>query len=336
MKITTIFILMTSLFLACGNATKEKKELVEGTTAELSSEPKIESQNDRGITKAYEIINYLKTKDYKKVRASFFNPVAKKVPEELLKKYVDKASELIAEFGIPEKEKVLSQVSSGQINEPEITKERNIEFLIYAFPMPPARKNEPPLRMITISFLPSFGFDKMIMLNVLDNSNVKEVKPDFEKLDKFDFKQSDFKRIKIYHTGGSQKSGKDGELSEKISDLKKTVQESLNITIELMSKSKIEKTEIANDITRYKGNPETISLHLIPYEKLMVMPNEIDRPYFMITQILENENGIVEKEKDYIIVRQFKQLNSSYLYYLKKSENMELYNQLKSMENYAR
>ena len=91
--------------------------------------------------------------------------------------------------------------------------------------MPPARKNEPPLRMITISFLPSVGFDKMVAFNVLDNSNVKEVKPDFEKLSKFDFKQSDFKRIRIYHTGGSPKNGKDNELSEKISDLNKTVQE---------------------------------------------------------------------------------------------------------------
>lgn len=340
MKITTILILITSLFLACGNTTKEKKEDIEQTTAELKPGQKVElnnkTENDEGLTKAFEIVNYLKIKDYEKVRGSFFDPIAKKVPEELLKKYSDKASELIAEFGIPESGKVLKQITFTQINEPEITKKTNTQLLVYAFPMPPARKNEPPLRMITISFLPSVGFDKMVAFNVLDNSNVKQVKPDFEKLSKFDFKQADFKRIRIYHTGGAPKKGRDGELSEKISDLDKTVQQSLNKTIELLSKARIEKTEIANDITRYEGNPETISLHLIPYEKLMVMPNEIDRPYLMITEILENENKLTEKETEYIIVRQFKQLNSAYLYFLKKSENIELYNQIKTLENYTR
>ncbi len=323
MKYIILLIFTSNIVLAFGNPKIEKKE--------LKTETQKESDNlsDKGFKKALEIMYFFKNKDYDKIRSSFYEPIAKKVPENILKQYTNKASLLITEYGIPKKEKVINQVSFSKINEPQITKETNVELLVYMFPMPSTERNEPPLRMITISFLPSIGFDKIVAFNVLDNSKRTTIKPDFEKLLSFNFNLNNFKQIRIYNTN----KGNDKALNQKISELDNEKVKSLNKILNLINKTNIEKTETSSDITRYKGNPETISLHLNPYEKMM-MPNEITETYFMITEILEKESD--EKESEWIIIRQFKTLTSSYLYYLNKIENKELYNELKKLKNYTR
>lgn len=330
MKFIILLIFTSNILLACGNPKIEKQELKKETQKELEIKTEKDNLSDKGFEKALEIMSFFKNKDYDNIRNSFYEPIAKKVPENILKQYTDKASLLIAEYGIPKKEKVINQVSFSKINEPQITKETNVELLVYMFPMPSTERNEPPLRMITISFLPSIGFDKIVAFNVLDNSKRSTIKPDFEKLINFNLNLTNFKRIRIYNTN----KGNDKALNQKISELDNEKIKSLNKILNLINKANIEKTETTSDITRYKSNPETISLHLNPYEKMMMMPNEITKTYFMITEILENETD--EKESEWIIIRQFKTLTSSYLYYLNKTENKELYNELKKLKNYTR
>ena len=46
--------------------------------------------------------------------------------------------------------------------------------------------------------------------------------------------------------------------------------------------------------------------------------------------------GIKEEKADWILVQQFKMLTSSYLYFIKKSDNTELYNELKELKKFSR
>lgn len=327
MKIKIILILIASISLSCGN-TKKLKNTEAETTTKSKSESQIKLGDNDGIERAYEIIGYLKDKDLKKIKNSFFEPIAAKVSDDVLKKIAVKASELISEFGIPGKEQVMQQIKFTQINLPEITKETNVQLLEYAFPMPADNTKPIPLKSIKITFLPSEGYSKVIGISVVDNSNIREVEPDFEKLSSFNFNLNEFKKVRI---GNQNKEGYKS-LDKKISELSSQHITSINKVLKLINTAEIEKTEIAYDIIRYNGNPETISLQLNPYDRIM-MPHETTEPYFMISEILDTISE--EKESEWIIISHFKILNSQYIYYLSKSGNLELYNELKKLKKYT-
>ncbi len=333
MRLIFTLTFVSNFLIACGNPIADKiQEKIFKNEIEIKSDIKKDTLiTDLGYKKAIEIMRLIQVKDYSKVRNSFFTPISKQIPEKTLRLYIDKAANLISKYGIPNKDEVINGASFTTINIPEITSETNVELLLISFPMPVTKRNEPPLGMVSISFLPSVGFDKIVGFNVLDNSNRKIIKPDFDKNVKFSLSIDKFKKIRIYNTN----KGNDKSLDKKITELEFEQIKSIKRIISLINKSKIEKIETVSDITRYKGNPETISLHLNSYNEF-IMPNEMDKPHLLITEILNNEQGVVEKENDWIIIRQFKILTSSYLYYISKGENMELYNELKKLKEYTR
>jgi len=204
----------------------------------------------------------------------------------------------------------------------------------YGFPMPLSERKGPPIRMINIGFIMSNGFDKIVNFSIIDNTKTPKINPDFEPLKVIDFSLEQFKRIRIYYSPGST-SNTSSELNKTIKEARKTNKDAISEIekiILLFNKATINRVDTTYDITRYNGNPETISLHLFPNEELMIMPDKINKPFVMITIILTEQDEIEELETDWIIIRHFKKLNSSYLYFLSKDNNKELYNMLKELK----
>jgi len=111
----------------------------------LLSQNLIAQDEDKGFDKAYEIMNAIKQKDYRTIKDYFYTSISEKISDNALQMYVDQAAELIEEFGIPNKDKILTQIIFSQINEPTITKKKTLLLCTMVFPCHYQKERDPQL-----------------------------------------------------------------------------------------------------------------------------------------------------------------------------------------------
>jgi len=329
-----LLILFTVVITGACTSSQNKKEIATSS----SNKQKVESNSNNlakspGYQLAIKTLKYFEKQEYSKIRQMFYEPIGNTIEEEVLKTYTDAAAELIRQYGIPNSKYVNIENSVSRINMPEITTDPTIEIVTYSFPMMPKHQlSDIPSRIIKVSLFPSKGYEKIAGFNVFDNTKTPVITPDFDPLSKFSFNISNFKRVRVVYSNEGASSKEESLIAE----LDATRSNQIKKVISLLNKAKIEKFDTVSDILRYNGQPETIMLHLNPYEDMFVMPEDITSPYFVVTEILNEEKGIKEEKADWILVQQFKMLTSSYLYFIKKSDNTELYNELKELKKFSR
>ena len=292
-------------------------------------------QNIEGIEKGFEssqkVIELIKDKEYNAIRSSFLSQIGKSIPDNMLMKYTNQGAELIKEYGMPDKDFVNKRLMMTKVNDKTIINEESTIVIYFDYPFPaPSEKGQPAERMISIGYIQALGFNKIVALQVIDNTKRPIIKPSFAKLEKLDFNIDDISRYRIRYSGGNVDPEASNTVTGDINELKsneKIYNQSKKV-LELLKDAKIARHEPIKDMPRHNGKPEMIIFQLNFDPNFMAPPEMLKKPHIMVLLILNEETGKSEKNIDWIEIRQFSGMNIGYKYFVSVKEHNELYNQI--------
>ena len=292
-----------------------KKTLITLLTLFLIAHASIGQEIDKAkLATAKKAIELIQNKSYKEILKLFPDEIANSIPEKTLIYYVDMGAGFIKEDGIPKDSDLMTKANFMN------TKDGMVTVTSITFPFPaPKQQNTMPKKFIEIGFMDKYGDSKIA------NLNVQELKPmnmmstsNTEFLETLDFGIDSIKSWRIYYTKGNINnsnrevfaiSGKKEELKEMAIE-----QEFTELFKELKTAKITEKT-VLNDIVRYEGKPETISLR---------WQFEGDNKFYRLSTILTKEKGTSEEFDDYLIFSTSVFANEQSIYKIKKSDSPKI------------
>ena len=267
------------------------------------------------------LINLIEKKDYQKIIKLFPDEIAKKIPEKALKYYTDMGAKFISDYGIPRDGYLLTKVNIV----PTKTETILVNSIIFPFPAP-KKKHTMPKRIIEVGFIEKYGNKKIISFNVSELQPLPAPK-NIKYLNKLEFGTDSISRWRIYYSKGNIKnSNRDvfavsGDL-DKIKEL--NIEKEFKTFFNELEKAPIKEKLYPNDIIRFKGNPEEISL---------TWHYKGNNKSYRITMIINKENNIDEPLDNYIIVSTSIFANQPTVYYVAKDKVKKLVQTLTEFAN---
>jgi|GEM_PF-2888870 len=254
--------------------------------------------------------------------------ILKTVKEETLTQYVSTASDIVKKYDkVAPKEFVLSGTSAVNYQNKDI----NILSLIFPFPPP----NKPEIvsdQQIIFMFSDDIQKGKIVGFRIRDFAGpalkIEEEAKKKPHLEKFNLKANQIDWFRIWYEKGPVINDLGNESGVYALSGNKTMLKTAEIfkiyseILTLVNTAKIDSTDINYSFTKTIGNPEYLYLRMTfnsSYYK--------DLGEFSILTILTEEKGVDELYKGYIIVKH----SETHRYFLKISENMELWNKLNEL-----
>jgi len=276
-----------------------------------------EKFNKDRLETSKKLVKLIEKKDYKKILKLFPDEIAKKIPEKALKYYVDMGSNFISEYGIPKDKDLITKVNIV----PTKTETVMVNSIIFPFPAT-KEKYTMPKRIIEVGFIEKFGNKKIISFNVAEFQPPPAPK-EIKYLDKLEFGTDSISNWRIYYSKGNIKN-ENREVFAVSGDLNKMkklkIEKTFNEFFKELTNASIKEKLYPNDIVRFKGNPENISIS---------WQYEGNNKFYRISMILNKENNIDEPLNDYVIVSTSIFANQPTVYYVEKKNVMKLVESLK-------
>jgi hypothetical protein len=254
--------------------------------------------------------------------------ILKTIQDETLVQYVNSASEIVKKYEkVAPKEFVLLGTSTTNYQN------NNINILSLIFPFPPPNKQEIVSdQQIIFIFSDDIQKGKIVGFRLRDFAGpARKIEEEAKKkphLEKFNLKADQIDWFRIWYDKGPVKNDlgnnsgvyalSGNETMLKTAKIYSKYSEILN----LVNSAKIDKTDINYSFTKTVGNPEYLYLRMT-----FNSADYNDLGEFSIFTILTEEKGIDELNKEYIIVKH----SETHRYFLKISENMELWNKLNEL-----
>jgi hypothetical protein len=255
------------------------------------------------------LIALIKASDYDKVLKMFPDEIAANIPREVLKQYIDMGADFIEKYGIPNDDDLITKVKFVP------TKDGEIKIYSITFPFPAGEKYSIPARVIEVGFIPKYGDEKIVNLNITELTpmqSVNAVEAGF--LDKLDFNTKSITDWRLYYEKGETKNN-NKEVFAVSGDKAKLESLQLESQIQSMfnnlSAAPITEKKIQNDITRYNGKPENISLR---------WQYKGDSQFYRISIILNEETGIIEPLSKYAEISISEFANEQTIYLILKKD----------------
>jgi hypothetical protein len=254
--------------------------------------------------------------------------VLKTIKDETITQYVSSASEIVKKYDkVSPKEFVLLGTSAANYQNRNI----NISSLIFPFPPP----NKPEIvsdQQIIFIFSDDIQKGKIVGFRLRDFAGpARKIEEEAKKklhLKKFNLKAEKIDWFRIWYDKGPAKnnlgnnSGVYALFGDKTMLKKAKINKIFSEILYLINIAKIDSTDINYSFAKTVGSPEYLYIRMA-----FDSPEYSDLGEFSILTILTEENGIDELYKEYIIVKHSK----AHRYFLKISENMELWNKLNEL-----
>jgi hypothetical protein len=254
--------------------------------------------------------------------------ILKTIKEETLTQYVSSASEIVSKYDkVAPKEFVLLGTSATNYQN------KNINILSLIFPFPPPNKPEIVSdQQIIFIFSDDIQKGKIVGFRLRDFAGpARKIEEEAKKkphLEKFNLKAEQVDWFRIWYDKGPVKNDLGNKSGVYALSGNKTMLKTAKIyklyseILNLVNTAKIDSTDINYSFTKTIGNPEYLYLR-------MTFNNSDykDLGEFSILTILTEEKGVDELYKGYIIVKH----SETHRYFLKISENMELWNKLNEL-----
>ncbi len=254
------------------------------------------------------LINLIEKKDYDQILKLFPEEMSKRIQLKALKYYVDKGSEFISKYGIPKDNELITKVNIVP------TKDGAVLVNSIIFPFPASKeKNTMPKRIIEVGFIEKFGNKKIVSFTVA-NLQPPSAPKNINYLDKLAFGTDSISNWRIYYEKGNIQNNnrKVFAVSGDLSKLKKLkIEKTFKNFLKELSKAPIKEKLYPNDIVRFKGNPENISLS---------WQYKGDSKFYRISMILNKEKNVEEPLNNYVIVSTSIYANQPTVYYVEKSK----------------
>ncbi len=297
-----------------------KKTLITLLTLFIVVNSSIAQEMDKAkLATAKKTLELVKAKEYKKILKLFPTEIANNIPEETLKYYVDMGAKFIEEDGIPTDSDLT--IKANFMN----TKDGMVTVTSITFPFPtPKQEYTMPKKIIEIGFMEKYGDSKIVNLNVRElTPMIMPVSTNTEFLDTLNFGLDSLTTWRIYYTKGNIEnenrevfavSGNKDKINQL--DLTKDFED----LFKTLKKSEITEKKALNDIVRYAGKPETISLRF---------QFKGDNKFYRLSAILTSEENSSEPLNDYLIFSTSVFANQQSIYKIKKSDAPKLVELLK-------
>lgn len=297
-----------------------KKTLITLLTIFLIVNASIGQEIDKAkLATAKKAIEFVKIKDYKKLLKLFPSEIANNIPEKMLKYYVDMGSRFIEEDGIPNDSDLIIKASFMN------TKDGMVTVTSITFPFPaPKQQYTMPKKIIEIGFMEKYGNSKIVNLNVREMTPmITSASTNTEFLDTLDFGLDSLTTWRIYYSKGNVQNNNRAVFAvsgdkAKISELELT--KDFENLFKTLKESEVTEKTVLNDILRYKGKPETISIR---------WQFKGDNKFYRLSTILTSEANSSEPLNDYLIFSTSVFANKQSIYKIKKTDAPKLVELLK-------
>ncbi len=280
-----------------------------GLFAVLISHAQVDSKSNQDQLKtAKKVVNFIKSKKYKQILNAFPKEIASTIPNKTLEYYVDLGAKYISEDGIPDDDALMTKATMM------VTKEGPKLITSITFPFPaPKQKYTMPKRIIEISFMEKYGNLKIASFNVMEYAAISNLTTESAVfLDSLNFGLDSISNWRIYYSKGNIINKNKPVFA--VSGTKDSIKtlgltNDFNSIFHSLKNAEIAEKTILNDIIRYNGKPENISLRWqfkgsgTFYRISLILTEEVDQKedlnaYIVVsTSVFANENTIYKIKK---------------------------------------
>ena len=273
--------------------------------------------NKDRLATSKKLVKLIEKKDYKNITKLFPDEISKNIPKDALKYYVDMGSKFISKYGMPKDDDLITKMNVVPTKYGAVI----VNSIIFPFPAT-KQKNIMPKRIIEVGFIEKYGNKKIITFNVAELQPPPAPK-NIKYLDKLEFGTDSISNWRIYYSKGNIKNENrevfavSGDLN-KMKELK--IEKTFKEFFKELANAPIKEKLYPNDIVRFKGNPENISL---------TWQYKGDNKFYRISMILTKEENVDEPLYDYVIVSTSIFANQPTVYYVEKKNVAKLVKSLK-------